>query len=101
MSKDLLSAAVNDRQILAFDYDGKPRLVEPHALGLNKKDQLVLRAFQVTGDSATASQAWKLFTVDKMENLSSVALASQAPRPGYKAGDRAMSTILAELPEAA
>jgi predicted DNA-binding transcriptional regulator YafY len=93
--------AVKDRKVLAFDYDGKPRLVEPHAVGTNKKGDSVLRGFQVTGDSATNSTAWKLFTLEKIENLSVVALTSQAPRPGYKAGDKAMVTILAELPEPA
>lgn len=99
MLLDLLKSAVADRKVLAFDYDGEPRLVEPHALGLNKKQQLVLRGFQVTGGSATNSFAWKLFTLEKAENLQVLDLASQAPRPGFKAGDKGMVEIFAELPE--
>jgi len=99
MLSSLLAKAVEERKVLAFDYDDKPRLVEPHAIGTNAKGQLVLRAFQVTGDSATNATAWKLFTVDKMVNCIVAALTSQAPRPGYKAGDRAMANIIQELPE--
>lgn len=99
MLSSQLAKAVEERKVLAFDYDDKPRLVEPHAVGVNAKGQLVLRAFQVTGDSATSSTAWKLFTVDKMINTIVAGLTSQAPRPGYKAGDRAMAKIIAQLPE--
>ena len=99
MITELLSKAVTDRKVVAFDYDEQPRLVEPHALGVNKKGQFVLRAFQVTGGSATESVAWKLFTVEKMVNVQVLDLQSHAPRPGYKVGDRAMVTVLAELPE--
>lgn len=97
----ILIDAVSDRKVVAFDYDDKPRLVEPHAVGLNKKGALVMRGFQVTGDSATSSFAWKLFTVDKIQNLAVLDLASQAPRLGYKANDTAMTEIRAQLPEAA
>jgi hypothetical protein len=96
---DLLKTAVSDRKVLAFEYDGLPRLVEPHAVGLNKKGQLILRAFQITGGSASGSIAWKLFTLEKATNLQLVDLTSHAPRSGYKAGDKAMTQILAELPE--
>ena len=96
-----LVPATTDRKVLAFEYDGKARLVEPHAVGINKKGEAVMRGFQFTGDSATSASAWKLFTVSKMEALTILDMISHAPRPGYKAGDKAMSEILAELAEAA
>lgn len=101
MFVDQLKIAVDTRKHLAFDYDGQPRIVEPHALGLNKKGEIVLRAFQVAGGSATDPVAWKLFNLTKAGNLTVVDQTSQAPRPGYKPGDRAMAIIITELPEAA
>lgn len=96
---DLLKTAVENRQLLAFTYDGLPRLVEPHAVGTNRKGQMVMRAWQLAGESATVVAGWKLFTLEKATNLQLVALPSSAPRSGYKTGDKAMLAILAELPE--
>lgn len=100
MNIEHLTSAVEDRKVLAFEYDDQPRLVEPHAIGLNKKQQLVMRGYQVTGGSATASEGWKLFTLDKVDHFHTLDLTSHAPRAGYKAGDKGMVQILAELPEA-
>jgi hypothetical protein len=103
MLLSLLKTAVEDRKLLFFDYDGQPRLVEPHAFGTNKKGQLILRGFQVLGGSATTATGWKLFTLEKATNLivTGELGTSQAPRPGYKAGDKAMVEIFAQLPEPA
>lgn len=94
-----LQTAVVDRKVLSFEYDGKPRLVEPHAVGRNKVGAPVLRGFQVGGESASNRTRWKLFTVEKMVDVMIVDITSYAPRSGYKAGDTAMSEILAQLPD--
>lgn len=93
---NLLRGALDARHLLQFDYDEKPRLVEPHALGLNKKGELLLRAFQVNCEPP----AWKLFVLERA-NMITIRndVESQAPRPGYKAGDKAMIDIFAQLPE--
>lgn len=100
MISDLLARAIDERVTLSFVYDDMARIVEPHAVGFNPKDELILRGYQVDGDSATNPRAWKLFKVDKISDL--MAASSQpfaGPREGYKAGDKAMARILAELPE--
>lgn len=99
MLSETLSAAINGRKLLKFQYDDLDRLVEPHAVGLNKTGSLMLRGYQVTGESATDPRAWKLFTVEKIVNLEVMDFTFAGPRDGYRAGDRAMTTILAELPE--
>lgn len=101
MLSSLLAQAVAERKLLAFSYDGLNRLVEPHAVGLNKSGLMVMRAWQLAGESATVVAGWKLFTLEKATNMSVVDLPSQAPRPGYKAGDKGIATIVAELPELA
>jgi predicted DNA-binding transcriptional regulator YafY len=101
MYLQLIKDAVPNRKVLAFEYDGKARLVEPHAVGNNKKGEAVLRGFQFTGDSATSASAWKLFTISKIDALTVLDMISHAPRPGYKADDKAMTEIFAQLKEAA
>lgn len=97
MLPETLAKATADRQVIAFDYDDKPRVLEPHAVGINAKGALQVRGFQTNAEPPT----WKLFTVEKITNLTVTDLPSLAPRPGYKAGDRAMVNILAQLPEPA
>jgi hypothetical protein len=87
--------AINNRQVLACIYDGKPRTIEPHAYGRSAKDgTFMLRCFQ-TNDP---DRPWKLFHVAKMVDIAIAKTPSAAPRPGYKAGDKHMAEILAELP---
>lgn len=95
MLTQMLMDAVEGRKVLAFDYDGKPRIVEPHAIGINAKGVLQMRVFQTNAEPP----AWKMFTVEKIEVVAVTDQPSAAPRPGYKAGDRAMVNILAQLPE--
>jgi predicted DNA-binding transcriptional regulator YafY len=91
-----LKAALEQRHLLQFDYDDKPRLVEPHALGLNKKGEVILRAYQVDGETP----GWKLFILERAEMITiRDDVESMAPRPGYKAGDKAMTEVFAELPQ--
>ena len=97
MSLEALVAAVKGRNIIAFEYDGKPRSVEPHAVGITPKGIAVMRAFQSGGDSATSVRSWKLFTVDKIVDLITSDATFSEPRPGYVTGDRAMQSVLAEL----
>lgn len=96
---NLLRSALEAKTVWRFDYDGMVRVVEPHALGTNKKGELILRAFQVDGDSASNGQGWKLFVLERATQIEVLENGdSQAPRPGYKPGDRAMVEILSELP---
>mgnify|MGYP001080585643 CR=1 FL=1 len=97
MLQNILVNAVKNRSLVAFAYDDKPRVVEPHAVGINKAGNLVVRGYQVGGESATTRSSWKLFTVDKMEGLMPIDGDSQAPREGYRMGDAVMVTILAQL----
>lgn len=101
MNQSNLQQAVNQRQLLTFTYDDKLRVVEPHAYGIDKHGDQVIRAFQVDGESATTRSSWKLFKVNRMVDARIVEGTSAAPRPGYKPGDKVMLTILAQLPDAA
>jgi hypothetical protein len=91
-----LRAALEARLIFSFNYDDKPRFVEPHALGLNKDGFLVMRGWQQNGDNP----GWRLFILEKADTITVLEQqASEAPRPGYKLGDKQMTEIFCELPE--
>lgn len=45
--------AIQTRTLLAFDYDGHHRIIEPYCHGTGTVGQERLRAYQVAGDSST------------------------------------------------
>lgn len=89
--------AIRDKQLLSFTYDGLPRLVEPHTVGLSTAGNPVMRCFQVRGSHKKAGHDWDLVNLEKIVGLAVTGEHFACPRPGYKRGDSAMSTIYAEL----
>lgn len=49
---------------ILYDNDTQTRIIEPHTLGLSRKNNIVLSAYQTAGYSKTNKPvAWKLFNV--------------------------------------
>lgn len=95
----LATEAITTRATLSFNYDDRPRVIEVHAVGLsNKTGELCIRGYQVAGESSRPLPTWALFSAAKIDapSLSLIPL-SQAPRPGFSPGDKAMSTIFSEV----
>lgn len=94
-----ITAAITNTKTLSIYYEPGLRLIEPHALGRGSEGQLLLRAYQVSGASASGEhEHWKLFRLDRMGSVTPDDTPSEAPRPGYKRGDKAMKGgIIAEV----
>jgi hypothetical protein len=90
--------ALKSRKRLELQYNGFVRVVEVHAVGLSKNNNPVARVWQVRGGTAsTEPVGWKLLRLDQATGGVILSEASDAPRTGYKAGDRAMYRIVCEL----
>lgn len=96
---ETLKTAIANKQTIAFMYDDRRRVVEVHAVGKSTKDDsLVVRGYQVAGESSRPLPGWALFTASKMDALELSALPlSQAPREGYRENDKQMSEIIAQI----
>lgn len=94
-----ITAAIQNQTCLRIWYEPGERLIEPHTLGRGSDGQLLLRAYQVSGASASGEhEHWKLFRVDRMRDAARDDTPSEAPRPGYKRGDKIMKLgIIAEV----
>jgi len=93
-----ITSAIRNRQLLSFTYDGFTRTVEPHTYGIDTKGHKAVRANQVSGGSESGEHVgWKLFHFSEMRALSVLPQQFSGPRPKYKRGDKAFSTIHAEL----
>jgi hypothetical protein len=93
-----IAAAINNQNLLTFSYDGYRRTVEPHTYGVDRKGHIALRAYQVGGGSESGEYVgWKIFHVHEMLGVSVLQQTFVGPRPEYKRGDRAFTSIQAQL----
>ncbi len=89
--------AIRNTHVLALTYHGIQRRVEPHAYGSSKRQNDVLRCYQVAGGHVTPDHDWELLLVSEITALADPQEQFSGPREGYKRGDRGMTTIYAEL----
>jgi len=95
---NLISEAIKHHDILSLVYDGIPREVEPHAYGVSRKGNEILRCYQVTGGhNSERPHEWELLTVSKIGHLHDTGTHFSGPRPEYRRGDKAMAIIYEEL----
>lgn len=93
------SEAIRFRRVVAFTYDGHPRVVIPAAYGRHvSTGNLVLRAYQTGGVSTSrAVPFWTLFRVDKIVSPHFTGEVFVENPKDYKIGDEDISPILSEL----
>jgi predicted DNA-binding transcriptional regulator YafY len=96
---EIITSAIETRKRLSIQYNPGGRLIEPHAVGIGSSGQYLLRAFQVSGVSASGEHInWKLLRLDRLESVEVTEEIFPGPRPEYKRGDKAMTRqIIREL----
>jgi predicted DNA-binding transcriptional regulator YafY len=88
---DRIESAIRRRVCIELDYLPGIRIIEPHALGISKDGDVLLRAYQISGASASGEhENWKLFRVDRISGLSESTQTFAGPRPQYNPNDSAM-----------
>jgi hypothetical protein len=86
--------AIRMRCVLAFDYDGKHRLVAPYCHGVTSTGAETLRAVQVAGSTRSGGLGFgKLWTVAKMRGLVITDTRFAAVDPDYNPADTARAEI--------
>jgi hypothetical protein len=93
MNRDIC-AAIRDRAVVQFHYNGGLRTVEPHCHGVSKGGNELLRGYQTGGHSQSGQPVeWKLFSVGKISSLQQTGQKFSTNRPDYNPNDRAMKSI--------
>lgn len=94
----MICNAIRSKNLLEFNYDGHYRKVEPHTLGVSKRGNDLLAAYQVEGGSKEGRVPdWKQFNLEKIEGLTVLDETFISPRSGYVRGDSRMTRIYCEL----
>jgi|BioPla2DNA2_1021312.scaffolds.fasta_scaffold11721_6 hypothetical protein len=93
MLKSNLCNAIKKRSQISIVYDGKVRIVDPYLVGINKKGNEALRAYQVGGYSSSGNlPAWRLYL---LKNINSVEILDTSFKihPQYNPNDKDMVQI--------
>ena len=92
----LIIEAIQNRKVIEFVYEGESRTVEPHCYGLTNKGNEAIRAYQIDGYSSSGKLGWKMYELNKAEDLEQLDQIFDI-RDDYKKGDKGMSKIYYEL----
>ncbi len=94
---DFLTNAINDRMEISFMYSGISRIGVPAALGKSRQSNEVLRIYQSEGGHVNPNHEWDLCLVSGLSNVETTGKTFSVDPPGYKKGDKGMSSIYTEL----
>lgn len=93
----IIISAIRDRKVLSFTYSGISRIVQPVAVGVSRTGNDALRCYQTQGGHITPGHEWDFCVISEISDLRATGEHFEGEPPGYKRGDRHMTTIYAEL----
>ncbi|MCY1705846.1 hypothetical protein [Pannonibacter sp. SL95] len=98
MRKEIACDALIQGKRLKLSYDGLERIVEVHAVGLNKQRQEVMFVWQVRGGSESGEQTgWKLLMLDKVSLMQVTDEKSTAVRGAKNTSISTMTHVYCEI----
>tara|TARA_R110000823_G_C15529410_1_gene456632 strand:+ start:52 stop:420 length:369 start_codon:yes stop_codon:yes gene_type:complete len=106
VNRSQIISAINNRNVCTIYYEGDTisnpgyREIEPYVYGLSKRENQVIRAYQLGGKSDTPDTmpGWRLFRVDRMVDFMSSGDIFNEPKPLYNpSGDKDMTKIYAQV----
>ncbi|MGH2912248.1 MAG: hypothetical protein ACRDJ3_07200 [Solirubrobacteraceae bacterium] len=94
-----LCAAITDRHLISFVYNGHPRIAIPAAYGRHQTTgNVVLRAYQIAGTSNSRTvPLWDLFLVEEMTDCAVLDKTFTSDPPSYVRGDKHIGEIYCQL----
>jgi predicted DNA-binding transcriptional regulator YafY len=92
-------AAIKNKEVLRFKYNGKERIVEPQTYGISIAGREVLRAHQIGRSGSGPLRMAKLFDLEKISNLRKAGTVFGAALRAHNPKDSAMVEVFATLPK--
>lgn len=91
--EEILGRAIEERRLVAFDYQACRRTLEPHRLGYGRGGTLLLQSWVADVDRPS----WRLFEVDRIRNPILLETRFDSLRPALVMEERRFLRILAEV----
>ena len=100
-SRSDIMNGMSKRRIMELNYDDEEdpggkgrRWIQIYCYGVSKAGNDVIRVYQVGGDTKTIQPGWKLFRVDRMQNLRTLGGTFNEAKPLFNpTGDKDMIKI--------
>ncbi len=98
-SVDLLKRAIEQRCVIAFNYNGSKRVLEPHQLGYSRfAKKLTLVGYQLSGYSeSNRLPPWRQFSVAKMHDVLILSRDIKVNRIGLDQSGFALNRPISEI----
>jgi hypothetical protein len=98
MTSSVIPKAIHAGRLIAFTYNGLPRVVQPATYGLSAAGKRYLRAVQIRGRSRSNTlPCWELYAEEKMVEVVILEEGFEDfDVAGYTRGDSVFATIIAE-----
>ena len=105
-SIDDVQKSIKQKNVITINYQGDEygkgyRDIEPVCLGISKKGNMVLRAWERQGASHSNKvegnpiPGWRMFRLDKILSFKPTTEKFDTPRPGYNfTGDKSMNRVI-------
>lgn len=103
----IITEAMKKLKVIKFYYSDKTkknadwRTVEPYLIGINKTtDKMELRGWFLPTEQQKINgekEGWRLFIIERIENLQTLMQSFTPYRPDYNPNDKAMKIILNKL----
>ena len=90
----IIKTAIENKQLLSFEYKNKTRIVEPYTFGESSTGKDTLSAFQKDGGSeASANLCWRQFAIREIKNLKLMDEKFEEIRDDYHCDNAKMNFI--------
>lgn len=90
----IIKTAIENRQLLSFEYKKKNRLVEPYTFGESSSGKDTLSAFQIDGGSETSADlVWRQFAIRQIKDLKLLDTKFENNRDDYHPDNANMNLI--------
>ena len=105
VNRNQIISAINNRNVCTIYYEGDTisnpgyREIEPYVYVLSKRENPVIRAYQLEGKTDTPENmpGWRMFRVDRMVDFVNSGDIFNEPKPLYNpSGDKDMTRIYAQ-----
>jgi predicted DNA-binding transcriptional regulator YafY len=89
MSESILRQAIGSKNRVQFYYTGAAapgvRVVEPHMIAYNRKNNLALSGWYLSGASESGSgEGWREYLISEITSVVILPTQFSSPRPGYR-----------------
>ncbi len=91
-----LVQATLGHELVAFTYDGRHRVVEPHMVALHGAGEVVLLAYQVGGQSRKGDiPGWRTFVLSEIDDLETTGRRFERARSDFQSDHHELMEVFA------